>query len=145
MLHRGDLMAENINKVIAGMYAAVNQGGTGQASALPGVEMCGKTGTAQLASNEVLKGTALGQTMKDNAWFIGFAPRQAPEIVVAALFEGGEHGADAGPIVRDVIKAYFDKKARLRAVQVAGAGGPRVLELARPAAGRPGGEAAAIE
>jgi penicillin-binding protein 2 len=144
MLHRGDLMAENINKVIAGMYAAVNQGGTGQASALPGVEMCGKTGTAQLASNEVLKGTALGQTMKDNAWFIGFAPRQAPEIVVAALFEGGEHGADAGPIVRDVIKAYFDKKARLRAVQVAGAG-PRVLELARPAAGRPGGEAAAIE
>ena len=33
--------------------------------------------------------------------------------MVAALFEGGEHGPLAAPIVRDVIKAYFDKKARL--------------------------------
>ncbi len=37
----------------------------------------------------------------------------APEIVVAALFENGEHGQLAAPIVRDVLKAYFDKKARL--------------------------------
>ena len=48
--------------------------------------------------------------MKDNAWFVGFAPRSNPEIVVVALFEGGEHGNLAAPIVRDVIKAYFDKK-----------------------------------
>jgi penicillin-binding protein 2 len=51
--------------------------------------------------------------MKDNAWFVGFAPCAAPEIVVATLFENGEHGQLAAPIVRDVIKAYFDKKARL--------------------------------
>ncbi len=51
--------------------------------------------------------------MKDNAWFVGFAPRSAPEIVVVALFEHGEHGSSRRPIVRDVIKAYFDKKARL--------------------------------
>jgi cell division protein FtsI/penicillin-binding protein 2 len=51
--------------------------------------------------------------MKDNAWFVGFAPRQSPEIVVVALFEAGEHGHLAAPIVRDVIKAYFDKKQRL--------------------------------
>jgi penicillin-binding protein 2 len=60
-----------------------------------------------------LKGTSYGQTHKDNAWFVGFAPRENPEIVVAALFENGEHGQLAAPIVRDVIKAYFDKKARL--------------------------------
>jgi penicillin-binding protein 2 len=53
--------------------------------------------------------------MKDNAWFVGYAPRSAPEIVVAALFEHGEHGHFAAPIVRDVIKVYFDKKARLSA------------------------------
>ena len=40
--------------------------------------------------------------MKDNAWFVGFAPRQDPEIVVVALFENGEHGQFAAPIVRDV-------------------------------------------
>ena len=44
---------------------------------------------------------------------MGFAPRGAPEIVVAALFENGVHGQFAAPIVRDVMKAYFDKKARL--------------------------------
>jgi penicillin-binding protein 2 len=75
--------------------------------------VCGQTGTAQLASNELLKGTAYGAAHKDNAWFVGFAPREAPEIVVATLFEGGEHGQLAAPIVRDVMKAYFDKKARL--------------------------------
>ena len=50
--------------------------------------------------------------MRDNAWFVGFAPCDHPEIVVAALWESGEHGYLAAPIVRDVIKAYFDKKAR---------------------------------
>src|SRR5208283_214030 len=81
--------------------------------------VCGKTGSAQLASNAFLKGTAAGQSqnMKDNAWFMGFAPRAAPEIVVVALFEHGEHGQLAAPIVRDVLKAYFDKKDRLAALQ----------------------------
>jgi len=75
--------------------------------------VCGKTGTAQLASNDLLKGTSYGATHKDNAWFVGFAPCDNPEIVVAALFENGEHGQLAAPIVRDVLKAYFDKKTRL--------------------------------
>ncbi len=110
---RGDVKMENIQKVIYGMYAVVNEGGTGVRARIPGINVCGKTGTAQLASNEVLKGTKLGQSMKDNAWFVGFAPRENPEIVVAALFEGGMHGQLAAPIVRDVLKAYFDKKARL--------------------------------
>lgn len=107
---RATVNLDNINKVINGMYAVVNLGGTGARAKLPGLEVCGKTGTAQLASNDVLKGTAAGKLMKDNAWFVGFAPRSNPEIVVVALFEGGEHGNLAAPIVRDVIKAYFDKK-----------------------------------
>lgn len=110
---RADLNVDNVLKVIHGMYAVVNEGGTGMRARLIGKDVCGKTGTAQLASNELLKGTAIGRTMKDNAWFVGFAPRQSPEIVVVALFEGGEHGNLAAPIVRDVIKAYFDKQDRL--------------------------------
>ena len=112
LLRAGKLNSENVQEVIAGMYGVVNEGGTGRAAALPNIKVCGKTGTAQLASNQVLKGTKLGQTMKDNAWFIGFAPEEAPEIVVVALFENGEHGDRAAWIVRDVLKAYFDKKAR---------------------------------
>ena len=55
--------------------------------------------------------------MKDNAWFVGFAPRDNPEIVVVALFEHGGHGQFAAAIVRDVIKAHFDKKDRLTQLQ----------------------------
>jgi penicillin-binding protein 2 len=109
---RGAVNLDNIVQVINGMYAVVNEGGTGVRARIPGLEICGKTGTAQLASNDMLKGTALGRSMKDNAWFVGFAPRQSPEIVVVALFEGGEHGPMAAPIVSDVIKAYFDKRLR---------------------------------
>lgn len=102
----------NASKVVSGMYGVVNEGGTGVRARLPGISVCGKTGTAQLASNELLKATKLDQSMKDNAWFVGFAPCESPAIVVAALYENAEHGQFAAPIVRDVIKAYFDKKAR---------------------------------
>ena len=109
---RGEVNLDNIVKVINGMYAVVNEGGTGMRARIQGLDVCGKTGTAQLASNELLKGSAAGRAMKDNAWFVGFAPRQSPEIVVVALFEGGEHGNLAAPIVADVIKSYFDKRLR---------------------------------
>lgn len=108
---RAKINLENAAKIVSGLYGVINEYGTGAASRIANIEFCGKTGTAQLASNDVLKGTKIGQTMKDNAWFVGFAPRQ-PEIVVAVLFEGGQHGNFAGPIARDVVKAYFDKKAR---------------------------------
>ncbi len=115
------LNPKNVQDIINGMYGVVNEnGGTGgRARLLPEVEVCGKTGTAQLASNTFLKGTAAGhaKNMMDNAWFEGFAPRGAPEIVVVAMFEHGEHGQFAAPIVRDIIKAYFDKKARLAVLE----------------------------
>ena len=131
----GELNQENIKKVISGMYGVVNEGGTGVRARLPGINVAGKTGTAQLASNEVLKGTKIGQTMKDNAWFVGFAPVENPEIVVATLFEGGQHGQLAAPIVRDVMKAYFDKKVRLAQPreQIASLPAPVPGQLLRPA------------
>jgi penicillin-binding protein 2 len=106
----------HVQDVVDGMYGVVNEGGTGVRGAIPGLEFCGKTGSAQLASVDVAKAAAAshGLDLKDNAWFVGFAPRRAPEIVVVALFEHGEHGQFAATIVRDVVKAYFDKKARIQ-------------------------------
>lgn len=128
---KADLNIDNVNKVIYGMYAVVNEWGTGAASRIPGIDMCGKTGTAQLASNELLR-QKNGEEWKDNAWFVGFAPRESPEIVVVALYENGAHGDQAGPIVRDVIKAYFDKKARVNRLEQPG---PNIAQmLAAPAA-----------
>jgi penicillin-binding protein 2 len=111
------LNPEHVKDVKDGMYGVVNEGGTGLRAALPHIEVCGKTGTAQLASNDFLKAGGAGKDMKDNAWFVGFAPRDNPEIVAVALFEHGGHGQFAAAIVRDVIKAYFDKKERVTQLQ----------------------------
>ncbi len=53
--HQFPLNPENVAKVISGMCGVVNEGGTGVRARLPGIEVCGKTGTAQLASNEFIK------------------------------------------------------------------------------------------
>ena len=109
---------DNVEKVVRGMYGVVNEGGTARAAYLPGIELCGKTGTAQTVSNEFKERyKQYAEDFKDNGWFVGFAPRKNPEIVVVALIPGGEHGDRAAPIVRDVVKAYFDKKARQAAQQ----------------------------
>jgi penicillin-binding protein 2 len=101
---------DNVKKVVDGMYGVVNEGGTGGRAIIPGIRVCGKTGSAQTASLDYAK--SHGGT-KDNSWFVGFAPCEAPEVVIAALWEGGVQGAYSAAIVRDVMKAYFDKKARL--------------------------------
>jgi penicillin-binding protein 2 len=122
---RASFNPENVAKIIYGMYGVVNEGGTGGAARIPGIEICGKTGTAQLASGEALKALrAAGQPLKDNGWFVGFAPREFPEIVVVALWEGGLHGSTAAPIARDIIKAYFDKKASRQPPQLLARGSP---------------------
>ena len=54
----------------------------------------------------------VGGHLTENAWFVGFAPRRNPEIVVAVLLEHGQHGALAAPVAREVIKAYYEKKLR---------------------------------
>ncbi len=111
---RSDLNLENVAQVISGMYGVINEpGGTGADARIPGITLCGKTGSAQLVSNEYLKGRKAEKDLLDNGWFVGFAPKDSPEIVVVALLENSIHGSFAGPVVRDVVKAYFDKKARL--------------------------------
>jgi penicillin-binding protein 2 len=106
----------NVKEVVDGMYGVVNEGGgTGGRARLANIAVCGKTGTAQLTSEEYAKSSG---TEQDNAWFEAFAPCQAPEIVVVALFERFPgHGQYAAPIVRDIMKAYFDKKLRLSALE----------------------------
>ena len=112
LLRKGNFNPANLEEVISGMYAVVNEGGTGRAALLTNVKVCGKTGTAQVASSDKTKGAKLHSAMANNAWFVAFAPMEKPEIAIVALFENGEESYNAVPIVRDVLKAYFDKKSR---------------------------------
>ena len=75
------------------MMRTVVRTGTGQACNLPGLSVCGKTGTAE---------TGRG---KDHAWFTCFAPMETPRLVVTVLVEHGGFGARAAlPIARELLK-----------------------------------------
>jgi penicillin-binding protein 2 len=93
--------------VVKGMWGVVNGGGTAAAIAIPGFEIAGKTGTAQVAE--------LGKDVggkKDHAWFVSFAPAYKPEIAVLGLIENvGFGGSFAAPAVKGVYEAYLAKKA----------------------------------
>ena len=102
-----------IEKVTDAMYGVVNEGGTASAIKLPGIEFSGKSGTAQIINYDLRSRLGKTKQFKDNSWFVGYAPRRDPEIVVAVLVQAGGHGSEAaGPVVRDVIKAYYDKKTK---------------------------------
>ncbi len=85
--------------------------GTANSAHLQGIDFAGKTGSAQTISNAARK-ILRGSQYKDNAWFVGVTPRRNPELVVAVLFEGGEHGQFAARIAAQVVKAYVDKQRR---------------------------------
>ena len=73
--------------------------------------IAGKTGTAQLTreqANEVGNEKTGPEKLRDDAWFIAFAPAQAPRIAVAVLVEHAGYGATgAAPIARKVMNAYL--------------------------------------
>ena len=100
-------------KITDAMYGVINEpGGTGGQLRLAGIELSGKSGTAQVIGYDTLARIHKQKKFDDNAWFVGYAPRRNPEIVVSVLVqESGKHGGEAaGPVVRDIIKAYYDKK-----------------------------------
>ena len=109
---RFPLSDATVEKVTDGMYGVVNEGGTAAQVKLQNVEFCGKSGTAQIINYDLRSRLGKTKEFKDNAWFVGYAPRRNPEIVVAVLVQGGGHGGvTSAPIARDIVKAYYDKKA----------------------------------
>jgi penicillin-binding protein 2 len=104
-----------VEKITDAMYGVINEpGGTGGQLRLAGIELSGKSGTAQVIGYDKMALVRKGTQFADNAWFVGYAPRRNPEICVAVLVqESGQHGGEAaGPVVRDIVKAYYDKKAK---------------------------------
>ena len=86
--------------------------GTAPSAHVPGVDIAGKTGSAQIVSLAVRALHQNNEALNQNGWFVGFTPRRNPDIIVAVLFEGGEHGKLAARLATQVIKAYVDKQRR---------------------------------
>ncbi|MGH9327119.1 MAG: penicillin-binding protein 2, partial [Terriglobia bacterium] len=105
--HRFPLDPGTVQAVSQGMWGVVNEDGTGGRARIPGLDVAGKTGTAQVVSVR-LRRSAHNADYKSNAWFVGYAPANDPQIVVAALaMHSGESWVAAVPIAASVIKAYF--------------------------------------
>ena len=84
--------------------------GTGKKAKLDTIEVGGKTGTSQVFKmGKQIKTHNLAKHLRDHAWFVAFAPVEAPEIAIAVLIEhaGGGGGAMAAPIAHDVADFYF--------------------------------------
>jgi penicillin-binding protein 2 len=90
-------------KIVEGMRRVMGPSGTASHSTIPGIEMAGKTGTAQMRKDG---------RMVNNAWFIGFAPLEKPKIAVCVFVETGGHGGEtAAPIASKMIATYLHAKA----------------------------------
>jgi penicillin-binding protein 2 len=93
--------------------AQVVKAGTAKASAIPGLTMVGKTGTAQVAKFvDKAHYARQEKAKKDHAWFAGYAPRENPQIAFAVLVENGGFGAGmAAPIAKKICEYWFQQRA----------------------------------
>jgi len=96
------------NVVQSGMQDVVEIG-TGRAARIPGINICGKTGTAEnklVIDNRALK-------LRNHSWFVCFAPRENPKIAVAVIVENSGHGSEwAAPIASMIVEKYLNDTLR---------------------------------
>jgi penicillin-binding protein 2 len=107
-----DLKPETIQALHQGLWMVVNAGGTGGNARIPGKDVAGKTGTAQVMSLDaakLLKGRA-DIDVRDNGWFVFFAPRDNPEIAGVVFTEHSLHGAESARVAKYAMETYFAKK-----------------------------------
>jgi penicillin-binding protein 2 len=92
-----------------GLWRVVNAGGTGATVRLPGVEVAGKTGTAQVFSHEAWQDTSnLPWERRNHAWFASYAPAAAPELVLVVFVEhGGQGSRTAAPLAKALHAFWF--------------------------------------
>jgi penicillin-binding protein 2 len=114
--YRVPIAEENFERVIEGLFRVVNGEGTGRAARMPGLDICGKTGTSQILAkdNPRYKTLTREKRFMPNSWFVSFAPRNNPQLAVVVLVEnGGDAGAIAAPLAAQIYKKYFENERLL--------------------------------
>ena len=94
-----------------GLWMVVNASGTGGRARILGRDVAGKTGTAQVISNQGRQAArGSGRDLRDHGWFVFFAPKENPVIAGVIFGEHNEHGYLGAPIAKHVIETYFAKQ-----------------------------------
>lgn len=126
-IRRLPITEEHANRIREGMWGSVNGGGTGHNAAIPGMDICGKTGTAQVVGKKN-KGF-MRENSQDHSWFAGFGHRNNPEIAVVVFVEhGGTGGGTSAPIAREIFKAYFEREQNKANPNIAANSGIRAIK-----------------
>jgi len=100
---------ENISLVQLGMETAV-AAGTAPKAQLEGIRVAGKTGTAQYCDDIALDTGICGEGLDqpEHAWFLAYAPAEAPEVsVIVFIYNGGEGSVVSVPVANDILEHYF--------------------------------------
>jgi peptidoglycan glycosyltransferase len=99
----GEVMSKDTSKTMKDFMRLVVKEGTGQSAAINGIEVCGKTGTAEHNDDPALDELP-------HSWFIGFAPYDNPQIAVAVIVESGGYGSGkAANIASQIMKSGLKK------------------------------------
>jgi len=110
VLHEVKLSPPALKSVREGLWKVVNEeGGTGGAARVEGLDVSGKTGSVQvIAYAGRVRAEALPFRYRDHAWFASFAPLNNPQLVVVVFVEHGGHGGtDAAPLAKLLYEARF--------------------------------------
>lgn len=112
---------QNLALVREALWAVVNDGGTGNAAKVPGLDIAGKTGTAQVIRQETwTTNDQLAAEDRDHAWFASFAPVNDPKIVIVVFVEHGGGGSRAAaPIAKALYEKFFESDLAHRAAPAA--------------------------
>src|SRR3954454_13933331 len=106
-----DIDPDKLQAIRDGLWMVVNQGGTGGRARIAGYDVSGKTGSSQVISNTGR--IAAGRTTKDlrdNGWFVFFAPRDHPQVAGVVFLEHGIHGGNAAAVAHHIIDTFFAKR-----------------------------------
>ncbi len=108
---RVEVTDEKLHAIRDGMWLVVNGGsGTAARTRIPGRDVCGKTGTAQVISLQGRRAAKGNRNLRDHGWFTFFAPRDNPEIAGVVFLEHGIHSANAASVTKHILTTYFAAK-----------------------------------
>jgi penicillin-binding protein 2 len=98
------------------LWAVVNEKGTGARARVAGLDVAGKTGTAQVIGQATrIDSQDLPAEQRDHAWFVSFAPVDDPSLVVVVFVEhGGTGSRSAAPLAKQLYEIYFRDSLELR-------------------------------